>query len=441
MSLTFSPTRNVLSWGRVSRTEQRLASPRFRSDLSSLAGKDQDPRLAIGLRRSYGDTALFQGGRLVDMRRLDRFIALDPVTGLLRAEAGLSLGALLTICVPQGWFVPVTPGTRQVTLGGAVANDVHGKNHHVMGTFGRHVLAFTLLRSDRGLVEVTPENEPELFAATIGGLGLTGVILDVTLQLTPIVSAHLDAESLPLGRLADFYALDGESTLGFEHTVAWVDCTRQGDRVGMGVYTRANWAKEGGLIPHQMGQIPFPLETPGWVINRLSLGAFNRFYRAVQLARTSKARAHYAKIFYPLDAIGDWNRVYGRRGFYQYQCVLPKGESELAIGEILRHVARSGEGSALVVLKAFGEARSPGLMSFPRPGHTLALDFRNRGSLTLALMASLDAIVRQAGGALYPAKDGRMSRDMLDLGYPQFQRLLASRDPACGSDFLARMEG
>jgi L-gulonolactone oxidase len=423
----------------VARAPQRVAHPRFTPEALTDAAQAGD-RLAIGLRRSYGDTCRFGRGRLVDMSGLNRFIAFDPATGLIRAEAGLSLDALLRVSVPRGWFVPVTPGTRFVTLGGALANDVHGKNHHRMGTFGRHVRRFSLLRSDRCVVEVTPQTEPDLFGATIGGLGLTGIVLDLDLQLTPIASSNLDTESVPMGGLADYFALDADSGDRFEHTVAWIDCTRTGARAGMGVYSRANWAASGPLEPHPTRQIALPAFAPGAPFTGLTVGAFNRFYRALQLYPPLRKPLPYAKVFHILDAIGGWNRLYGRAGFYQHQCVVPPAVALEALKAMLGQIAASGEGSALVVLKSFGALASPGWMSFPRPGHTLAIDFQNRGPSTLALMARLDAVVREAGGALYPAKDGRMSREMLDLGYPRLPDLLALRDPACGSDFLDRME-
>lgn len=440
MTLAFQSA-DLASWGRVSRERQTVARPRFVSDLAMLGGEDAAPRLAVGLRRSYGDSCLFGGGRLVDMSGLDRFIAFDRATGLVRAEAGLSLDALMTMSVPHGWFAPVTPGTRRVTLAGAVANDVHGKNHHLAGSFGRHVRAFTLLRSDRGVVEVTAETDPALFAATIGGLGLTGIIQDVTLQLTAIRSSELETENLPIGNLADYFALDAESATRFEHTVAWVDCTRRGDRLGLGVYSRANWATDGPLAPHLPPRITVPAAAPGLPVNRLTLGAFNRLYRYRQLAAPRARRRPYSAVFHPLDAVGQWNTLYGRSGFYQHQSVVPRASAEDAVREMLRLVAASGQGSPLFVLKSFGELASPGLLSFPRPGHTLAMDFPNKGAATLTLIRRLDAIVREAAGALYPAKDGLMTREMLDLGYPRFDELLALRDEACGSDFLTRMQG
>jgi FAD/FMN-containing dehydrogenase len=439
LSLRFFPDDGVTSWGRVVRRTQTVARPQFAADLLAWADQDKGPRLAVGLARSYGDTGLYSDGRLIATPGLDRFIRFGPATGLVTAQAGLSLDALLKVIVPKGWFVPVTPGTRRVTLGGATANDVHGKNHSRAGTFGRHVRALTLLRSDRGLLTVSPEREPELFAATVGGLGLTGVIVDVTLQLAPIASAYLDVETFPLGDLDDFFALNGESLARCEQTVAWIDCTKRGAKRGLGVYTRADWAAEGGLAPHGDRARTVPVEAPGFALNPLSLSVFNTAYRTAQLIKPARARAHYSAFFHPLDSLEEWNKLYGPAGFYQYQCVVPHACGRDALGEMLEIIARSGEGSALVVLKTFGDLASPGLMSFPRPGYTLALDFKNRGALTLDLLARLDGVARNARGALYPAKDGRMPRAMFELSFPGWAHFLSFRDPACGSDFLSRL--
>lgn len=436
--MSFFPREDITSWGRVVRKRQCVARPAFISDVIAWAAEDKGRRLAAGLRRSYGDTPLFSDGRLILTPELDRILSFDE-RGLVRAQAGLSLGELLKIAVPRGWFAPVTPGTKNVTLGGAVANDVHGKNHTSAGTFGCHVRAITLLRSDAGIVEITSDSHPQLFAATIGGLGLTGVILDVTLQLAPIRSASLEVERLPLAKLDDFVALNEESLGRWEHTVAWIDCTRQGAKIGAGVYSRANWSAAGDLaVGHELRRM-LPVETPGFLINRLSLTAFNRLYRAVQLAGPRQGREHFSKFFYPLDSVQGWNKLYGRAGFYQYQCVLPFPGARDGLAEMLAAIGRSGEGSALVVLKTFGGVRSPGMLSFPRPGLTLALDFRNRGRVTASLLATLDRIVESAGGALYPAKDGRMSRHMFELSFPEFPHFSRFRDPACGSDFMSRI--
>jgi FAD/FMN-containing dehydrogenase len=430
---------DVVSWGRVSRGVQRVARPGFRDELSGLSNHAGDESLlAIGLRRSYGDSCLNRAGALVDMSGLDRFIAFDAATGVLRAEAGASFSEILRLVVPQGWFPPTTPGTRFVTLGGVVANDVHGKNHHGAGSIGRHVRAFGLLRSDRGGLTVTPDSDPTLFASTIGGLGLTGMIEWVELQLVKIGGAHLDVEIVPYDNLDAFWSLADESARSFEHTVAWIDCTARGAETGRGIFSRANWIDDGAYDLHDdKSWKRIPLEAPGFALNRFTVGAFNKLYHRVNSSKAGTNRQHYAPFFYPLDAVHDWNRLYGRRGMLQYQCVIPRESQRDAIAEMLRVIAACGQASFLAVLKTFGDLPSPGVLSFPRPGATLALDFPFRGETTLNLLARLDAMVREANGALYPAKDGRMSREMFRRSFPRWEQLL--KDPALNSDFWTRV--
>jgi L-gulonolactone oxidase len=373
------------------------------------------------------------------MRGLGRFIRFDTENGILRAEAGVSLSEILRLVIPKGWFPPTTPGTRFVTLGGAVANDVHGKNHHRVGSIGRHVRAFGLVRSDRGRLTVTPENDATLFASTIGGLGLTGVIEWVELQLVKIGGAYLDVETVPYDSLDAFWSLAEESVQRFEHTVAWIDCTSQGAKIGRGIFSRANWIADGVYDTHDDWTWKrIPLEAPGFALNRLTVGAFNSAYQHINGAKARTNRQHYAAFFYPLDAVLDWNRLYGRRGMLQYQCVIPLGNERDAMAVLLKVITASGQASFLAVLKTFGDLRSPGMLSFPRAGATLSLDFPYRGELTLNLMSQLDAIVSEAGGALYPAKDSRMTRELFRRSFPKWGLLV--RDPALSSDFWRRVE-
>jgi L-gulonolactone oxidase len=426
----------ISGWGRLAPQAAAVARPRSVAEIESWLGENDRPFLGVGARRSYGDSCANDGGPILDLTALDRFQAFDRRTGVLTADAGVLLGELMRVVVPHGWFPATTPGTRQVTLGGAVANDVHGKNHGKAGTFGVNVLALELLRSDSGRRWISRESEPELFAATIGGLGLTGIIGSVTLQLVPIPSAFLDSEIVPFDGLDGFFALSRSSD-AFEHTVAWIDCTARGAALGRGVFYRADWARDGRLQPHRGRPRKLPPLPPG-LLNPLSLKAFNTLYDAVQRAKPRRSTAHYATVFHPLDSLDGWNRLYGKAGFYQYQCVTPQG-SEAAVRELLAVIAQSGEGSFLAVLKAFGAGPSPGLLSFPMAGYTLALDFRNRGAETLRLLDRLDAVVASAGGRLYPAKDARMSRALFEQGYPALDRFRRFRDPLCQSDFARRM--
>jgi FAD/FMN-containing dehydrogenase len=430
---------DITSWGRNVRRPQCVARPYFRDELEDLVDNtERASRLAVGLRRSYGDSCLNSTGALIEMLDLDRFIGFDAENGILRAEAGVSFSEILRLVVPKGWFPPTTPGTRFVTLGGAIANDVHGKNHHGAGSIGRHVRAFGLLRSDHGRRTVTPENDPAIFASTIGGLGLTGVIEWVELQLVRIGGAYLDVETLPYVGIDAFWPPVEESVRRFEHTVAWIDSTARGGKNARGIFLRANWIADGVYDTHDdrtWKRIPF--EVPEFALNRLTVGAFNNLYYRLNGAKAGTSRQHYTAFFYPLDAILDWNRLYGERGMLQYQCVIPCENERDAIGALLDVIGASGQATFLAVLKTFGDLPSPGLLSFPRAGATLALDFPYRGHVTLNLMAQLDAIVSEAGGALYPAKDGRMTGELFRRSFPRWERF--AKDPALSSDFWRRV--
>lgn len=432
---------NALSWGRVVRTPQRIASPRFRQDLIALLAEQREASiLPVGLQRSYGDSALNSDGGLISMVGLNRFVAFDVSAKQLRAEAGATLSDLLRIIVPHGLFVPVTPGTRFVTLGGAIANDVHGKNHHRAGTIGRYVTKIGLLRSDGSRLEIGPDINSDLFAATIGGLGLTGIIEWAELSLALIESSQLDVEIVPYGNLSEFWQLAAESNEMYEHTVAWIDYAAKGRSFGRGIFSRANWSREGPLVPHDDRQrLSVPIEAPSGLLNSTTINLFNRFYYANQKRKAGVQCQHYAPFFYPLDSIADWNRLYGRRGFWQYQCVVPRQTMKDGIDAIVNEITRCTQGAFLGVLKTCGNLRSPGLLSFPMDGATLALDFQNCGERTLKLFSRLDTIVRDANGRLYAAKDGRIPKDMWLAGYPNLKRFVPHIDPAMASDFWRRV--
>jgi FAD/FMN-containing dehydrogenase len=437
--MAYITLRQASPWGRVGRSPQRVASPRFQSELPDLLGAHPgSSTLPVGLMRSYGDSVLNSAGGLVRMQGIDRFIAFDAVAGTLRAEAGASLGDIMALIVPHGFFVPVTPGTRFVTLGGAIANDVHGKNHHRAGTIGRHVLRLSLLRSD-GRCQIGPEHSGDLFAATIGGLGLTGIIEWAELALCRIPSSFIDVEVMPYGGLDEFWELAARSTATHEHTVAWIDCMARWRNFGRGIFSRGNWSAEGGRKPHtSKPRWRLPFDAPSRLLSRASLKLFNRLYFWSQSSKPQQ-KLHYASFFHPLDAIADWNRLYGRDGFWQYQCVLPPASMKEGTAALLQEISERSEGSGLAVLKTFGDVPSPGLLSFPVSGATLALDFPNRGERTLRLMSRLDAIVREGGGRLYAAKDGRMSASMWRAGYPELDRFTHYVDPRLSSDFWRRV--
>ena len=431
-----------LSWGRVLRARHHVGRPHWRDELPGLiaeARTDRRKLLATGLRRSYGDSGLNPDGAVLDMTGLDRLIAFDPTTRLIRAEAGISFDALIAFLLPRGFFLPVTPGTRFVTLGGAIANDVHGKNHHAAGTLGRWVRRLGLVRSD-GDIELGPDDNTGLFAATIGGLGLTGIVAWAEIEAIPVPGAAIEAETLPFASLDEFFALAEDSDPA-SYTVAWVDCLASGGELGRGIFTRgrhvASPAGPEGRAARTGPRVP--LDLPGFVLNRRAVQAFNALYYRNGRRKAGVATVPYDRFFYPLDRIGAWNRMYGRAGMYQYQSVVPPETARDATERMLEAIAAAGEGSFLAVLKTFGELASPGLLSFPRPGTTLALDLPNRGPATLALMDRLDAIVREAGGRLYPAKDGRIPPEMFRTGYPGWQAFAAHVDPGFSSHFWQRV--
>ena len=396
--------------------------------------------LAVGAKHSYGITPLNSGHRLIDMTGLDRFIAFDAQNGLISAEAGLTIGDLLRIIVPKGWFIPTTPGTRFVTLGGAVAHDVHGKNHHQAGSFGCSLARLGLLRSDGSKLDLVAEQGADLYRATVSGMGLTGVISFVELMLAPIRSAFLDVEYVAFASIRELLQLASESAREFEHTVAWLDCMTNSPRLGRGIFERANWRDDGDLTPHRpRGGWTIPTDMPSFTLNQPMIRLFNTFYYRLQASKRARRRLHYATFFYPLDAVRHWNRLYGPRGFYEYQCVIPLRGAELVINELFRQMERSGERPYFAVLKTLGAKPSPGLIAFSREGATLALDFPNKGAKTLSLLAQFDSIIRDAGGRLYPAKDGRMSAEMFRSGYPGWSSFAQHVDPRFMSDFWAEV--
>ncbi len=399
--------------------------------------------LPRGNGRSYGDVCLNDGGFLIDCLGIKRFIQFNTDTGALCCEAGVLIADILDLVVPHGWFLPVTPGTRFVTVGGAIANDVHGKNHHRAGTFGCHIIRFELLRSDGTRLECSPEINKDWFSATISGLGLTGIITWAELQLKSIAGPVIDQQIIRYDNLDEFMELSRKSDNEYEYTVAWVDCLAKGASRGRGLFIRGNHTSSVGVnqpsAPTRHMHIPF--DPPFPLVNTLTLHLFNTLYYHRQRKSSSTSKLHYAPFFYPLDAIIDWNRIYGKRGFMQYQCVLHDDTAPDALKEILAKISHSGTGSFLAVLKVFGDIRSPGLMSFPRSGLTLALDFPNRGESTLDLLDQLDEITVAAHGAVYPAKDARMSAENFRLYYPSWEQLESYRDKQISSGFWRRVTG
>ena len=431
------------SWGRYPATVERgteLDGPALPSNVLGVAAV-----LPFGNGRSYGDSCLNPGGTLLDTRRLNRILSLDTKTGRLEAEAGCTLADIIAHAVPTGWFVPVTPGTRFVTLGGAIANDVHGKNHHVRGTFGCHVIGFELVRSSGERLRCNRNENVYLYRATIGGLGLTGLVTRATIQLIPVKGSMIDQEIIRFGRLDEYEALNAESDARFEYSVAWIDQMATGANLGRGLFIRGNHSDEPDRRPFRLGgpKLSVPITPPVSVIARPTLAAFNALYWRQVKPGLTKKRVRLEPFFYPLDAIRGWNRLYGPRGLLQHQSVVPMdagGNGGMAvIRRLIEESQKAGAGSFLTVLKSFGPAQSPALMSFPRKGLTLTLDYANGGAHVLRLMDRLDTIVVEAGGAINPSKDARMSPATFDASFPTWRDAVAAHDPAFSSAFWRRV--
>ena len=425
----------VSSWGRLGSPLHHL-KPMYEDQalpkVQALKG------LPFGNGRSYGDVCLNPDGVLWTTQGLDRFVAFDAASGLLTCEAGILLRDIQRLVVPQGWMLPVTPGTQLITVGGAIANDVHGKNHHVMGSFGEHVQSLRLLRTDGEVIVCSPGEQVAWFEATLGGMGLTGVITQATVQLRRVHGPWLETENEPYSDLVSFFDLADQSEADWEHTVSWVDCLNS---KGRGVFMRGNHvAAQTGPVPAMVG-MGIPFVPPVSLVNPMDLRPFNWAYYQMQARKRKRALVHYEPFFHPLDKVNNWNRIYGSKGFYQYQSVVPRSSGKEAVLAMLNSISRSGEGSFLAVLKTFGNRSSLGMMSFPMPGVTLALDFPNKGAKTQTLLQSMDDIVRGAGGRIYAAKDACMPRDLFEQGYPRLNEFIKFRDPGISSAMSRRLMG
>lgn len=438
---------DVPSWGNYPKAEPReVKTLVWRQDQPTWSVADA-PVLAYGMGRSYGDVCLNNDGTILRTELLDHILFYDHQRGIIRVEAGMSIGALLELIVPRGWFVPVTPGTQFVTLGGAVANDIHGKNHHRVGTFGRHVRAFELVRSDGSATLCTPLDNTDLFAATIGGLGLTGLITWVEIQLLPITSRYIKSESVKARTLEESIEITQESDANWDYTVTWIDVTQTGRGLGKGIVQRGNFHDQHdmSLLEHTRGvTLSVPTIMPSWLLNNQSIILFNAAYYGKQRRRVVQRTVDYQPFFYPLDAIHHWNRLYGKRGMLQYQCMMPGGVDEgvhrggRALLRMLKILQNAGAASFLAVIKLFGDLPSPGMMSFPRQGITLSLDMPYSERILRAL-SKCDAIVLEEGGRIYPAKDARMSASTFRAMYPEAEKFQAFIDPAFSSSFWRRV--
>lgn len=381
-----------------------------------------------GLGRSYGDSALAQD--VLNTRLLDHFVTFDAEHGIITCQAGVSFASLLEIVVPQGWFLPVTPGTKYVSVGGAIASDVHGKNHHLHGCFSEYVVAMQLMLADGSRVICSRNEHSELFRATCGGMGLTGVILQATLTLKKITSAYIQSTVLTAQNLAHIFELFAQYP-ATTYSVAWIDCLATGKALGRSVLMLGEHASLGELAVHHNKKITIPCHLPSLFLNRFSIALFNAAYFHRQSWSQGLSTVHYDPFFYPLDKIAHWNRLYGRHGFTQYQLVLPKAAGLAGMTDIMRKITTSGRGSFLSVLKVCGP-HNQNYLSFPIEGYSLALDFKITSGVW-ALLAALDAIVLAYGGRVYLTKDVRMSEETFKTSYTHWQEFARVRQEYGGN--------
>ena len=422
----------VASWNNYPRQVCTLHRPERYREFSP----DVESAIARGLGRSYGDAALNEGGHVFLSERLNRISVFDPERGVLRAEAGVSLDDLLRVIVPRGWFLPVTPGTRFVSLGGAVASDVHGKNHHCDGSFGNYVNSIQLAIPGAGTIDCSPTANPETFWATVGGMGLTGFIGEVELQLRPISSAYVQARHYAATNLEELFRHFSDPDRDAPYTVAWIDCLSSGKRLGRGVLMAGHHAAleelpiEARARPYGLPAVKtlsVPVNLPGWVLNPTCVSLFNGAYFAAQARKRAPFIADLGSFFYPLDNISHWNRMYGTSGFVQYQCVIPEGGAFDAMRQLLERIASSRHASFLAVLKRMGPAGN-GMLSFPTLGYTLALDLSLRDPDLFKLLDALDELVIQHGGRVYLAKDARLSPASFRRMYPRYEEWLTVKN-------------
>ncbi len=418
-------------WGRYPVIKSYLQRPEKVSDLTKILEQSRETSvLARGKGRSYGDAALNAKGSTILTQRLNLMLSFDERTGLLRCEAGVTMKEILETFVSRGWFPVVIPGTKFVTVGGAIAFDVHGKNHHRDGAFSRHLHSLKLILASGETVECSRDKNSDLFWATVGGMGLTGIITEAEFFLRRISTAYIKTHNIKAKNLDEALALFEQFEPQYQYSVAWIDCLASGKSLGRSILMFGNHACLEDLYLKQQakpfeikskGSLKAPFDFPAGLLNRYSMSAFNALYFAKQRSREVRSVSDYDSFFYPLDFLWDWNRLYGKRGFIQYQCVLPTQVSREALSKILQLCSVKGWGSFLAVLKRLGP--ESGWLSFPMSGYTLALDIPMKPGLDRFLY-QLDELVIQYGGRVYLAKDARLSASAFRAMYPNFEQWL-----------------
>jgi FAD/FMN-containing dehydrogenase len=427
------------SWGRYPKYDAKVVPLNWRGDFPAALAGSHDSALPVGMGRSYGDVCLLKDGTLLQTTSMNRLIDFDPATGVLTAESGITLAQILDFAVPRGFFLPVSPGTKYVTLGGAIANDIHGKNHEVAGSFGNHVPCFELVRSDGTHRLCSRTENSDWFAATIGGMGLTGLITWAQVRLRPIVSRMIDYEGIQFHGIDEFLALK-QQYQNVEYTVSWIDCASTGKNFARGIFMLGGHSQvPGDLKPSTEPKLVFPFDAPGFALNHTTVSLFNTLFFHKQMKAHVRTVQDYEPFFYPLDKVLHWNRMYGKAGLVQFQYAIPWEHAKEGTIAILREIAKSGLASFLAVLKAFGDIPSLGMMSFPQAGIMFALDFPIKPNLTFPLLQRLGDMTLEYGGRLYPAKDAAMTPYQFQTFYPEWERFARYRDPMLTSSFWERV--
>ncbi len=378
--------------------------------------------IAFAQGKAYGDSAL--NANVMLTQQFSKLIDFNPELGIVTCESGILLSELIDIFLPRGWFLKITPGTKLISVGGAIASDVHGKNHHAEGCFSNAVISFRLMLADGSIVNCSRDENYDLFRATCGGMGLTGLILDVELQLKAVYSAYIKEKLIPCNNLDEIFD-QFEKNQNAPYSVAWIDCLAKGPRMGRSILMLGDHDTDGDLILPKPPQLSVPFEFPSFTLNTYSITMFNALYYHVKGRSIENHRVPIETFFYPLDKVAHWNRMYGKAGFTEYQCVLPKSESLKGMRLLLKKITDSGLGSFLAVLKLFGP-QNRNYLSFPMEGYTLALDFKIQPRL-FPLLEQLDEIVLAHGGRLYLTKDVRMSHEVFAKGYPMLDEFRAVR--------------
>ncbi|MFT4153089.1 FAD-binding protein [Parafilimonas sp.] len=425
--------KNIANWGNYPVIESNERSFSFDDQLEHLV-EESDHFIPRGNGRCYGDASLAE--ETISTLKYDKVLSFDTVNGILECQSGLTLDKILEIIVPKGWFLPVTPGTKFITVGGAVGSDVHGKNHHVDGSFSSHIMEMQLILADSSTIICSPEKNADLFEATCGGMGLTGLVTRVKFRLKKIETSYIKQKQIKAESLDDIIRLF-EEYKDYTYSVAWIDCLKKGKHFGRSILILGEHAKVEDL-PEKLKSDPlklpkkiklnFPFNLPSFALNQFTVKAFNFLFYGKNFKKEIDNVVSYEPFFYPLDVMHNWNRMYGKRGFVQYQFVLPLNSKQGLI-EIVKKINERNMGSFLTVLKVFGQQES--IISFPKEGYTLALDFPVRKGL-FEFLDELDQVVLQYGGRLYMSKDARMKPEVLKAGYPEldtFRQIVNKYNP------------